>query len=80
MRMYKVITNQNKAFYGTPKEIVYRMMKSDFLSSGKGDYMESVRKRLSMFGIKIKKTKSNQYKKFLDELLRVKLIKINGLC
>ena len=61
---------------GTPKQIVYKMMKKDFLTTTKTDYMTEVQERVAFVeGYKMKFDRGD-HKGFLEELKKAGLIKI----
>jgi hypothetical protein len=60
----------------SPKRVVYKMMKKDFIATCKHDYMLEVKERLDVaYQIQIE-IETGNHRKFLDELVRVGMIKI----
>lgn len=41
-----VLTNTGVTFKGEPKEVVLQMTRADFITGGKGEYMQQVRERI----------------------------------
>jgi hypothetical protein len=66
---------QNLSFSGdTPKDLVYQMMKQDFITFTKADYMDEVRDRIKVVYGRKMKFNPGDHQKFVKELLRLELI------
>ena len=75
--MLIVTTTGNRSIVfrgGTAKVVVYKMMKADFITVTKSDYMTEVRDRLKMvYNVNIK---FNDHAEFLNELERAGFVSI----
>ena len=72
------VRNTQRTFKGrTPKEVVYRMMRADFITRAKEDYMKEVAERVKQVYRRSLRLIPGDHERFLKELKRVGLITLH---
>jgi hypothetical protein len=73
----EIKTEQGRTFKGSPKEIVLKMSREDFMCHSKAEYTEEVKEKIDL--IYGKKIEFSTHEEFLRELKRLKIINIIGM-